>query len=112
MSISGKKQPAGMSKEQKTPILHQPIFKEKLYRTNYTVKGLIRAFYSKILSIPSCMSKLLDIIDTDYRKNEYNTEGYLFDKYPDNVFISDMLAQFLDGVDKIKNYCDVLDHLN
>lgn len=58
------------------------------------------------------MSKLLDIIDEDYRKNEYLTEGYLFDKYPDNVFMSDMMTQFLDGVDKIRKYCDVLDHLN
>jgi len=58
-----------MSKDMKTPILHQPIFKEKLYRTSYSLKGLIRAFYSKTLSNPTCIIKLVDIINSDYKNN-------------------------------------------
>ena len=36
----------------------------------------------------------------------------MFEKYPDNGFMSDMMLHFIEEVDKAKNYCKILEQLN
>jgi hypothetical protein len=109
--LSGKKRLSESGQQGRTPILHQPIFKDRLYRTKYTLHGLIRAFYIQILAHPQCIIKVIEIIEREYQYEDI--EGlYLLPKYPDNQFIGDILLAFLKNASELKRYSELLDYLN
>jgi hypothetical protein len=47
----------------KTPILHQPVFKERAYRTKFDLAGLLRAFYLQGLREPLVVKQMEEIIE-------------------------------------------------
>ena len=111
--MSGNKTDSKQSMNQvnKTPILHQPIFRDKTYKTKYTIEGLIRAFYIKLLNNSRYIQKVLDIMQVDYKYGDVD-KNYLLKRYPDNNFIGQMMTEFLKSVKKLNKYSELIEHLN